>query len=358
MNRIVGWPLGIAALLISLIGLVVDRRMFFAAWLAAWWFGLGLMFGAAAWQWIHRLTGGAWGLALRPASRSLLRRLPCLALLLLPLLFGLPTIYPWAGADAGWTSTMTRPAFAQAWFALPFVGARWLCFGAGWWWLARTGRVASAGQAAAALGVYMLLASLCAVDLLMSLVPAWTSTVFGWLTTIGQMAAGAAAAILLTTRQPPASASVRVAGKPPVWRDLGNLLLMALMLQAYLQFMEFLIIWAEDLPREISWYLPRLQSGWQLVGLSLMLLQFALPVAALLWRRNKDEPRRLARVAAGVLLMQAVDAAWLVVPSIEATGWNAWWLLPLVFGGMGLLLFGKTPALARPASGGAFDAAA
>jgi hypothetical protein len=128
--------------------------------------------------------------------------------------------------------------------------------------------------------------------------------------------------------------------RSPVWRDLGNLMLMYVLLQAYLQFMQFLIIWAENLPREISWYVPRLQTGWWIVGLALMLLQFAAPLLALLWRRVKDEPRHLARVAAGIVFMQAIGSVWTIVPSVQARGYAAWWLAPLAFAGMGLLLFG------------------
>ena len=172
----------------------------------------------------------------------------------------------------------------------------------------------------------------------MSLVPAWTSSVFGWLTLIGQMTAGAAAATGLAAMS--GVHAKREEGKPPVWRDLGNLMLMYVMLQAYLQFMQFLIIWAENLPREISWFEPRLQTGWWWVGLALVVLQFAAPLFALLWRGVKDDRRRLAFVAAWVVAMQAVGAAWSIVPSVQAQGFAAWWLLPLTFGGMSLVLFG------------------
>ena len=72
---------------------------------------------------------------------------------------------------------------------------------------------------------------------------------------------------------------------------------MWLMTWAYLAFMQLLIIWAENLPREIAWYLPRLQTGWRWIGVALVLLQFALPLLALLQRAVKDRPQRLAAVA-------------------------------------------------------------
>jgi hypothetical protein len=337
--------LGALLLLGSLAGWWLDRPMFFAAWLSAWWFCLGLILGASANAWIHTLSGGAWGEALWPATRALQRRMPWLLLLFLPMLAGVHVIYPWSARPDAWAASMDAPAFQQAWFSPLFFGLRLAGYALAWWLLARAGRVRRAARAAPALLVYTLLTSLAAVDLLMSLVPAWTSTVFGWLALTAQMTAGAAATTVLAALD--GRAAPRAAGAPPVWRDLGNLLLMYVMLQAYLQFMQFLIIWAENLPREISWYLPRLQTGWQAVGIALVLLQFALPMLALLWRSVKDRPRRLALVAGAMLAMQALDAAWLVVPSVQPHGLGAWWQLPLVFAGMTLLLFGRLAAWPR-----------
>jgi len=133
-----------------------------------------------------------------------------------------------------------------------------------------------------------------------------------------------------------------------VWRDLGNLLLMWTMVWAYLAFMEFLIIWAENLPAEIAWYVPRLQSDWAAGGLALALGQFALPLLALLQRPIKDKPGRLAAVAALLLATQLLNTAWLVLPSVAPASALACALVPLLAAGMGLLLFGaKEPAHAR-----------
>ena len=364
-------PCGALLLLASAAGWWLDRSMFFAAWLSAWWFCLGLILGATATGWIHGLTGGGWGEALWPVIRRMQQRMPWLLLLFLPLLTGIHVIYPWSATPARWLASMEHPAFQQAWFEPAFFGARLLVYAIAWWLMARAGRVRAAGHAAICMLAYVLLTSLAAVDLLMSLVPGWTSTVFGWLSLIGQMTAGTAAATAMaalgsraasgrkesgtpaataTTGGPTAAAAAPPRSNgPPVWRDLGNLLLMYVLVQAYLQFMQFLIIWAENLPREISWFVPRLQTGWAQVGIALVLLQFALPMLALLWRSNKDRPPRLAAIAIGMLLMQAVDAVWLTVPSVQPTGFGAWWQLPPVFAGMALVVFGPLTAPAKAA---------
>jgi hypothetical protein len=124
------------------------------------------------------------------------------------------------------------------------------------------------------------------------------------------------------------------------------------MLWAYAAFLEFLIIWAEDLPREIAWYVPRLRSGWALVGAGLIALQFGVPQVALLMRAIKDDPRRLAWLALWLVAGQLANTAWLVVPSIAPRGAQAWWLVPALALAMGM------PVVARAARALADAAAA
>jgi len=193
---------------------------------------------------------------------------------------------------------------------------------------------------------HLLVGTLASVDLVMTLVPGWYSTADGVVNLAGAALGGSALAIALVAwlaadrfpTPPPRPARPRT---PPVWRDLGNLLMMWTMLWAYVAFVEFLIIWAEDLPREIAWFVPRLESGWEWVGIGLTALQFALPLVCLLMRAIKDDPRRLARLAAWLAIGQLVNCAWLVVPSIAAHGWMAWWLVPALATAMGLPLVAR-----------------
>ena len=42
------------------------------------------------------------------------------------------------------------------------------------------------------------------------------------------------------------------------------------MVWAYFSFSQWLIIWAGNLPEEITWYLYRIHGGWQTVALALV----------------------------------------------------------------------------------------
>lgn len=306
-------------------------RLLLAAWLAAWWWCLGLVLGSFVNAWTSRLSGGAWGVPVQAGALLARRALPWLLLAMLPLALGHAWLYPWA--EAGWAEGHARPGFVRAWLSPPFWLARLAVYALAWWWITRPASLASKGRAAGALLLHVVLTSLAAVDLLMSLVPRWYSTAFGLVVLAAQALSGAA----LVAWFVPAAATR--AGTPvPVSRDLGNLLLMWVMSWAYLAFMQFLIIWAENLPAEVTWYVPRLQTGWQPVGVALVLLQLALPFVLLLLRGVKDRPERLRRVAALLLAASALDTTWMVLPSVDPHTLHGWWLFPAMFAGAALLL--------------------
>ncbi|TFY97201.1 hypothetical protein [Ramlibacter humi] len=340
-------PIGIVLLLLVAVGGTVSLPVALACALAAWWWALGLVLGVFINAWMHVLTGGNWGLPVRATALALSRRLPWLLPGLVVVAAAAGQLYPWATLPAAeWTRGMARPGFALRWLAPAAFTARLVLYAVAWWWVTRPASLASKGRAAASIVVCMIATTLAGVDLLMSLVPGWYSTAFG-LVLMGTQALGGAAVVVplaLLRRDWPA------AKEAPVSRDIGNLLLMWVMSWGYLAFMQFLVIWAENIPREIGWYVPRLQTGWQWVGVALVLLQLAVPFVALLFRSVKDRPARLALVALLLLASTAMDTVWSIVPSVDAHSLHAWWLAPLAFAGMALLAFGGTEAVSAQAA--------
>ncbi len=319
--------IGFIAAALSLPGWWFAREAFLGAYLAAWWFCLGIALGGMANVWVHNLTGGAWGEPLREPLLALGSVLPLFAILLVPPFLDLSALFPWARDAVDWSGEFSRPAFKRWWLAQPFFVVRSVLYLAIWIALGRLAQrpalQRSPGYAAAALIVYGLTVSLAAYDWIMSLVPEWYSTTFGLLIATGQMLAGLAFAIVLHafSDNPPARS---------MFRDWGNLLLMYVLSWAYLAFTQYLIIWAENLPHEIAWYLPRLESGWWWVGWLLILGHFFLPLLILLFRNAKEAPRLIGSLAVGLLAMHAVEVWWLVMPSLQRPGVHALWLAPLL----------------------------
>src|SRR5262249_7977998 len=144
------------------------------------------------------------------------------------------------------------------------------------------------------------------IDWVMSLEPQWYSTIFPPLYGAGQLLSGMAfsvAVIMWLADRALWPGAIHTQQR----RDLGNLLLAVVMVWAYLSFSQFLIIWAEDLPEEIPWYLHRIQGGWQWTAMVLVLFQFLAPFLLLLVREVKENSQRLAAIALLALAMRFVD---------------------------------------------------
>jgi hypothetical protein len=119
------------------------------------------------------------------------------------------------------------------------------------------------------------------------------------------------------------------------FHDLGNLLLMFIMLWAYIAFMQYLIIWSENLPDEISWYLPRVQGIWLALTAVVLIFHFVVPFMMLLFRRAKRTMSILVSIAAIVLLAHLARSFWLVVPSLRTQSFLFHWTYFVVPVGMG-----------------------
>jgi hypothetical protein len=129
---------------------------------------------------------------------------------------------------------------------------------------------------------------------------------------------------------------------PPRFNDLGNLILTAVMLWAYLAFSQYLIIWAENLPREIPWYAVRTSPGWKGVAFVLLLFHFGVPFVLLLFRAVKRAPSWIGGVAAALLVLRLVDEYWRVLPVFRPEGFGIHWTgvtAPLGIGGLWVALF-------------------
>jgi hypothetical protein len=108
------------------------------------------------------------------------------------------------------------------------------------------------------------------------------------------------------------------------------------MVWAYFSFSQLLIIWAGNLPEEIRWYMPRMKTSWEILGVALILFHFALPFVLLLSRDLKRNARHLAIVAIFILVMRWVDILWLIVPEFHPTLSIHWMdlLIPIGLGGL------------------------
>ncbi len=331
-SKLALWSLiaGIAGMVLAVLIGFGRPGSFFIGYLFGFVFWVGLALGCGGVFMLHDVAGGRWGWGLRPALGSALRTLPLLAVFFIPIAFGLGQLYPWA---SDWTGTQAvRPGpelirHLRQYLNVPFflirtaiVFALWITGGI---LLTRprphrTGiddrrvRVSAPGFI-----IWTLTASVAAMDWIGSFVPGWTSSIFGLYFIMTQGIAGLTFVILVL-----AWIERRAIGTPVlterVWHDLGNLLMTFVILHAYMAFSQWLLMWTENLPHEISWYVPRVWGFWGWMAVFVIVLHFGLPLFLLLFQANKQDPRRLSIIAAIVLAAQIVDTGWIVLPSVPA----------------------------------------
>jgi hypothetical protein len=122
---------------------------------------------------------------------------------------------------------------------------------------------------------------------------------------------------------------------PARFHDLGNLLLAFIMLWAYFELSQFLIIWSANLPEEVGFYATRTSGTWAGTSLILILFHFVVPFVVLLSRPVKQRAATLARVALLVLVMRAADLYWQITPSFEHATLVPHWVFAALLAGMG-----------------------
>jgi hypothetical protein len=356
--------IGILGVAFCCVGFVFDRRPFYISYLWAFVFWLSLTLGCFYGAAIHYLTAGRWGFAARRIFEAGFMTLPLMLLFVIPIFFGLHELYPWARPEEISADKILRQRAEFENF--PGFVIRAVIFFGVWIFIATLLRKWSLRQdttedlaptmkiralAGPAIAIVPLTASFAFVDWAMSVEPDWYSTIFPVIILAGQMLIALAfvTVVLAWTRNDEPFKTT----DEKAFHDLASLLLAFVLFWTYVAFSQFLIIYSENLPHEIGWYLNRIKNDWVwLVGL-IALFHFFLPFFLLLFRKVKKNVRLLATIAIFIFAIHAVEIFWVIAPTfypqieIHWTDFAAWFGI----GGIWLAVFAgnlkRHPLLAR-----------
>ena len=366
---------------ISLAGAFVFRdgaNEFYRGYLLGFMCWLGVSLGSMAILMIRHLTGGGWGMVIRRILGAGMRTLPILTILFIPIVVAVlqHRIYPWAiwtvspdaVQDAHIHEHLAKNRFILArylnssgfivraviyfaiWNVLSFLLSHW----------SRQTDTPGAPDntqkfkvvAGPGLILYGFTITFAAIDWVMSLDPSWISTIFGLIILIGEVLSAMCFAVVverILVNYKPMSEML----KPDFVHDHGKWMLTFIMVWAYFSFSQWLIIWAGNLPNEITFYLKRLNGGWGFIGLALALFHFAIPFVILLSRPFKRDIRKLVWLAIWLMIMRYVDLFWIIEANFSETLRLTWAdvVVPIAIGGFWLWYFfrnlGSLPLLPK-----------
>ena len=327
--------------------------------LRAWLLGMVLTFGwsvgGLALLMVQYVTGGKWGLLLRRPLEAMSRTLPVVFAywLVIAIAMYMGKLYLWAQVNGSKPSELAaalKSGFineAQAHaiaFKRPmlnpemFITVGVFCFLV-WtfymWRLNKLGLLRDEDSPAntpmwikkmenisgPGILVYSLTMTAAVIYWVMSLDPTWYSSVYGLMFLVGQgysvLALGIIVTISLSAAEP-----FKTILRTTEQHDLGKFTFAFVMLNIYLAFSQFLIIWSGNLPEEIPWYIDRFAGGWAVIITLDFLFHWLIPFSLLLSRDIKRNKKRLVLVCQWMIFAKAFDLFWMIEPNFKGAARN------------------------------------
>lgn len=346
---------------------------FFLTYLVGWVFWAAIPIGATGLIMIGYLTSASWGVVLRRCFQAATRTWPLMAVLFIPIAASvfLPferddkhavgDFSPFWWASKSWEGdpeavaelkhtvpeaveevqekqhgysalpviTGLNPTYFLGRFAIVFIVLGGIMFLLNSW-----GRQAEDADDDTAKGklrrlsgpgiiVWALLMTVGITDWVMSVEPTWASSMFPVVFGMNAFICTFCVSILTFYSLYSGNADVMGIVKNKFRIDIGTLLLGFTMVWAYASFCQYMLIWAANLPEELTYYRKRGDHGWEYLAYFLMACHWLLPFIVLLFREVKTNPASMKKMACLLLTVCAADIVWWIVPSVpHPHGWT------------------------------------
>ncbi len=320
---------------------------------------------------LQHVTGGKWGLLLRRPLEAMAGTLPLVALMIIPIGLLMKHLYAWAvyttpaaalqavkdhklsledALTMNAKRAMLSPTSAIAQTCFIFAVLLFFAFTLRRWSLERDADPASGTEASfdrwrtkfenlCGIGIliYVILLTDGAILWIMSLDVSWYSSIWGLQFLVGQgygvLALGILTVVLLSRVEP-----MHTLLRRTEQHDLGKFAFAFVMLNIYLSFAEFLIIWSGNVPDEIPWYLARIHGGWWWVCTADFVCHWLIPFCLLLSRDLKRDKTRLSILCCFMIFARLLDMFWLIEPNFPDAAGNLH-----IAGNIGILAYLTVP---------------
>lgn len=314
---------------IGLIALAVGFKMaperLWTSYLVSFFFfsclGLGGMFFIA----FNHAAHAGWSAGIRRYAEAMTSFLPAMLVGGVFLVFGLDHLYPWTNLDNSIALTGGKAVYLTKGFFI----ARVIAFAVGCLIFrkimvgnsikqdANGSQELSHKNSAWSVGFIAFFAiffTMFAVDLLMSLLPQWYSTIWGIYGLAGMLQAFFAVLLLIIIFMRRAG-FVKGYATVEHQHDVAKFMKGFTVFWAYIAFSQFMLIWYANIPEETEFYIMRALNGWMPISFALLIFRFIVPFLALLPRAAKRNENHVIAVSILILAMQYLDIYWLVYPN-------------------------------------------
>jgi len=342
----------VTAIVIAFIGGPLGWDHLYRAYVVGLMLTFGFCCGGLTMLMLQYVTGGKWGLLLRRPLEAMSRTLPLIFVYWLGLGFMLKRLYMWANpglaTDDLNAGLITKEQLASIQHAIEWkhpmlnVQSYWvvglICFAIwglyAWrlntlalkrdqdtlantpYWIKRFENISGFG-----IVVYSLTMTAAVLYWVMSMDVTWYSSVYGLLFLVGQGYSVLALGILTTLSLSKAEPFKTILRGTEQY-DLGKFTFAFVMLNMYLAFAQFLIIWSGNLPEEIPWYMDRINGHWGIICTLDFMFHWLIPFSLLLSKDIKKNKKRLMRICQWMIFAKAFDLFWLVEPNFKDAARN------------------------------------
>lgn len=166
--------------------------------------------------------------------------------------------------------------------------------------------------AAGFLVLFAVTSSTSAWDILMSIDAHWFSTLFGWYIFAGIFVSCIATTMVIMLQ-------LKKAGYMPNLNlshihDLGKFLFAFSIFWTYLYFSQFILIWYANMPEEIVYFMERYDTSYRPLVLTMVVMNFVLPLLILMTRDAKRNYNLLSGMALLIALGHWLDVFQIIMP--------------------------------------------
>jgi len=313
---------------------------------------MSLALGGVLFVALQYVSHAGWATVIRRVPEAMTLALPVSGVVMILILFGIPSLYEWSHPSAVEHSHVLQAK--AGWLNAPFFVIRTVAYIG--LWIALSSLILRYSRAqdldgsidhtlrnrrvsASFIVVFAFTFTLASMDWIMSLQPHWYSTIFGVYNFSGlflNALATITVVVILLRRRGYFGTAVTEAHL----HDLGKLIFAFSTFWMYIWFSQYILIWYANIPEEVRFYTMRSGGGWLTLTIVNVLFNWLIPFVVLMPAWAKRSEGLLLRVCMIVMLGHWIDLFWMILPPFMKDGptVSLWELAPMTAGICGFFL--------------------